>query len=218
VSDSKPDGYLAVPPNGRGSGVLVLHPWWGLNDATKAFCSRLADAGFIAFAPDLYYGQVAETIAEASALGSALDARQHEVKAEIADAASFLSERVGEDDRGLAVVGFSLGAYYALDLSVADPDHIRSVVIFYGTRPGDYLSSRAAYLGHFAETDEFEPQADVDALETALHSADRPVTFYRYAGVGHWFFEPDRADAFNETAAHLAWDRTVTFLNSATIG
>jgi carboxymethylenebutenolidase len=115
------------------------------------------------------------------------------------------------------VIGFSLGAYFALDLSVTDPEHIRSVVIFYGTRPGDYRSSRAAYLGHFAETDEFEPQSDVDKLEAALGRAGRPVSFYRYSGTGHWFFEPDRSQAFNQAAASLAWDRTLAFLKRSSI-
>lgn len=49
---TQPDGYLAVPRTGKGSPVLVLHAWWGLNDTTKAFCRRLAEAGFVAFAPD----------------------------------------------------------------------------------------------------------------------------------------------------------------------
>jgi carboxymethylenebutenolidase len=30
--------------------VLVLHAWWGLNDTMKAFCNRLAESGFTAFA------------------------------------------------------------------------------------------------------------------------------------------------------------------------
>lgn len=58
--------------------------------------------------------------------------------------------------------------------------------------------------GHFAENDEFEPQTDVDALEDALRQAGRLVTFYRYPGTGHWFFEPDRTDAFDAAAAELA--------------
>jgi carboxymethylenebutenolidase len=207
---AQPDGYLAVPPTGDGRAVLVLHAWWGLNDAMKAFCARLAESGFVAFAPDLYRGKLADSIADAKTLSSALDADQ--AKADIANATVFLQERAGQANRGLAVIGFSLGAYFALELSVADPEHIRSVAVFYGTGPTDYSRSRAAYLGHFAETDEFEPQAEVDKLEAALRGAGRPVTFHRYAGTGHWFFEPDRSQAFNQAAASLAWDRTLAFL------
>jgi carboxymethylenebutenolidase len=212
MSHAQPQGFLAVPPAGRGPGVLVLHAWWGLNDALKAFCNRLAESGFTAFAPDLYHGKVADTIAAAEALGSALDANELQAKAEIAQAALFLSAHGAQTGRGLAVVGFSLGAYYALDLAAADPEHIHSVVLYYGTGGGDFSRSQAAYLGHFAEDDPYEPQSNVEALEAALRAAGRPVTFHRYPAVGHWFCEPDRKEAYNQAAASLAWDRTLAFL------
>jgi carboxymethylenebutenolidase len=214
MTHAQPQGFLAVPPTGKGPGVLVLHAWWGLNDTIKAFCNRLAESGFIAFAPDLYHGQVADQIAEAETLGKALDANHLQAKAEIAEATLFLRERVGSAGRSLAVIGFSLGAYYALDLAAADPEHIRSVVLFYGTGGDDFSSSRAAYLGHFAENDQFEPQSNVDDLEDTLRRAGRPVTFYRYPGTGHWFFEPDRPQAYHPAAASLAWERTLEFLKA----
>ena len=212
MTQPQPQGILALPPTGAGQGVLVLHAWWGLNDTIKAFCARLAQAGFVAFAPDLYHGQVADTIPDAETLGKALDTNYLQARAEIAEAATFLSKRAGQAGAGLAVIGFSMGAYYALDLAAADPAHIRSVVLFYGTGGGDFSSSKAAYLGHFAENDQFESQANVDDLEAALKRAGRPVTFYRYPGAGHWFFEPDRIQAYNQAAASLAWDRTLAFL------
>lgn len=216
MTHSHPQGFLAVPPTGAGPCVLVLHAWWGLNDTIRAFCTRLAESGFVAFAPDLYHGKVADTIPDAEALGSALDANYLQAQADIAEAARFLSDYVGQTGRDLAVIGFSLGAYYALGLAAADPEHIRSVVLFYGTGGGDFSNSSAAYLGHFAENDEFEPQANVDALEDYLRRAGRPVNFYRYSGAGHWFFEPDRTQAYNEAAASLAWDRTLAFLQDRT--
>jgi len=212
MTHSHPQGFLAVPPAGEGPGVLVLHAWWGLNDTMKTFCTQLAESGFVAFAPDLYHGKVAEDIADAETLGKALDSNYLQAKAEIAEATIFLNERAGQAERGLAVIGFSLGAYYALDLAAADPEHIRSVVLFYGTGGGDFSNSRADYLGHFAENDEFEPQSNVDELEETLRRAGRPVTFYRYPGTGHWFCEPDRTQAYNQAAASLAWDRTLAFL------
>jgi carboxymethylenebutenolidase len=210
----QPLGFLAVPPAGAGPSVLVLHAWWGLNDTMKAFCTRLADSGFTAFAPDLYHGRVADTIPDAEALGSALDADHLQAKAEIAQAAGFLKETVGQAGRGLAVIGFSLGAYYALHLADAQPDDIRSVVLFYGTGGGGFGNPKAAYLGHFAGDDEYEPRSNVDSLEVSLRLAGCRVTFHRYPGTGHWFFEPDRLQAFDPAAASLAWDRTLSFLRS----
>jgi carboxymethylenebutenolidase len=214
MTDHQPQGYLALPPTGKGPGVLVLHAWWGLNDTIKAFCNQLAEAGFVVFAPDLYHGKVAETIPQAEELGSALDANHLQAKAEIADAVTFLSQRVDQPDQGVAVVGFSLGAYYALDLATTDPTQIRAVVVFYGTGVFEHGDSRARYLGHFAEDDPFEPLENVDALEESLKDAGRPATIYRYPGTGHWFFEPDRADAYDHAAATLAWDRTLAFLKT----
>jgi carboxymethylenebutenolidase len=211
MSTTQPEGFLAVPPSGIGGGVLVLHAWWGLNNTIKAFCNRLAQSGFVAFALDLYHGQVADTIDAAEALGKALDANYRQAQAEIANAAAFLSQRAGQAGRGLAVIAFSLGVYYALQLAADDPELIRSVVLFYGAGDGDYSASKAAYLGHFAENDPYEPPSNVDEMEEALRRAGRPVTFYRYKGVGHWFCEPDRP-AYNQAAADLAWDRTLAFL------
>lgn len=215
MTQPQPDGFLAVPPSGSGPGILVLHAWWGLNDTIKTICTQLAEAGFVAFAPDLYHGKIADNIPDAETLGSALDANQDQAKAEIIEAVNFLAEQTGEN---LAVLGFSLGAYYALDLSAAAPRYIRTVVIFYGTGPDDFSHADASYLCHFAEKDVYEPQPNVDHLAKALQSAGRPATFYIYADTGHWFFEPDRPDAYNPAAAALAWERTLTFLkNSATL-
>lgn len=206
----QPEGTLAVPRSGAGPGVLVLHAWWGVNDTIKAFCRRLAEEGFVAFAPDLYHGQVATSIEEAEHLSSTLDGQQ--AKADIANAVNFLAEQAAPGEHGVAVIGFSLGAYFALELSNRDPERIGAVIVFYGTGAQDFRRSKASYLGHFADMDPYESEADVDWLEETLREAGRPVTFYRYQGTGHWFFEPDRADAYDQAAASLAWERTLTFL------
>ena len=215
MTQAQPDGYLALPATGTGNPVLVLHAWWGLNDTIKAFCTRLADAGFIAFAPDLYHGKIADTIPDAESLGKALDATYMQARAEVVEAAHFLVERAGQAGRGLTVIGFSLGAFYALDFAAAQPDLAHSVVLFYGTGGGDFSTSKAAYLGHFAEQDDFEPLANVEDLAAALRKTGRSVDFHVYPGVGHWFFEPDRTQAYNAAAAKLAWERTLAFLRRA---
>jgi len=204
-------GYLAVPAQTNAPGVLVLHAWWGLNSIFKSLCDRLAGEGFIAFAPDLYHGKVADNIADAESFGKALDTNHLQAKAEIAQATRFLNERVGQAERGLAVIGFSMGAYYALDLAAADPEHIRSVVLFYGSGGVDYSKSRAAYLGHFAGNDEFEPLEGIRAMEAEMRTSELRVTFHIYPNTKHWFFEENRPE-YDPQAAGLAWSRTLEFL------
>src|SRR5689334_7941394 len=58
---------------GEGPGVLVIHPWWGLNKTIKGMCDRLAKEGYVVFAPYLYHGKVATTIADAESLSGKLE-------------------------------------------------------------------------------------------------------------------------------------------------
>lgn len=206
-------GYLALPPAGKGPGVLVLHAWWGLNGVIKDVCDRFAKLGYVAYAPDLYGGQLATTIEEAEQLSSQLNMDVQQAKVHTQEAVKKLLQHVEDPTIGIGVVGFSLGAYYALQLSGDDPEHVRAVVLFYGAGDGDFDRARATYMGHFAENDPYEPAESVNWLEGALKSAGRTATFYHYEGVGHWFFEPDRAEAYNKAAAEVAWERTVDFLN-----
>ena len=215
MTQSQPDGYLAVPAAGSGRSVLVLHAWWGLNDTIRGLCDRLAAEGFVAFAPDLYHGRVTDTIEGAEALSGSLDAAG--AAADVAAAVRYLGEQFDpvvhdRDGHGLAVVAFSLGVWFAMGASTAFPEQIRKVVIFYGSAPGDYSASRASYLGHYAANDPYEPREYVDETEANLRDAGRPVTFHHYPGTGHWFFEPDRVEAYDAAAAGLAWDRTLAFL------
>lgn len=209
MATSDLSGYLAS--RGQGPGILVLHPWWGLSAAVRAACDRLAGHGYVAYAPDLYHGRLAHTIDEAQALADQL--QPEAASADIARAVEALQARSGPN--GLGVVGFSLGAFFALRLSATDPARIRAVVLFYGTGDGDFNRARAEYLGHYAENDPYEPAENVAWVEGALTTAGRPVTFHHYVGAGHWFCEPDRPDAYNAPAAELAWERTVKFFQHA---
>lgn len=200
--------YLARPNATAAPGILVLHAWWGLNDDVKGVCDSLAAHGYVAYAPDLYGGRVATSIAEAERLSQHLDAAQ--ASAEVQQAAHTLAHAA--DSRDIGVMGFSLGAYFALKLSDEMPDLVRAVAVFYGTGHYNFAHARARYLGHFAENDPYEPAEAVDGLAQALAAVNRPAELYRYAGVGHWFCEPSRPDAFAADAAALAWQRTLAFL------
>ena len=216
MTPSQTQGFLAVPPGGTGPGVLVLHAWWGLNDFFRDFCNRLALAGFVALAPDMFSGKVVRTIDEANQHLSQFN-EVEEVPPIILKAVDDLGKNPVVTGNRLAVVGFSMGAYWALWLAAQKPKRIGAVTIFYGTNggDGDFQQSKAAFLGHFAENDEFEPQSNVDNLEETLRRAGRPVTFYRYPGAGHWFFEQDVSQAYNPAAARLAWERTLAFLKQS---
>jgi carboxymethylenebutenolidase len=201
-------GYVAAPAGG-GPGVLVLHAWWGLSDGIRRYCDRLAEAGFVALAPDLCGGRTAGTIEEAKALAGELD--DDTAIRPAADGIERLPAHPAMRGQ-LGVVGFSMGVWFALDLSAKHED-VEAVVLYYGTAGEiDHGRGRAPVLGHFAERDEYEPADEVASLEDDLRRARRPVRFEVYPGVGHWFAEEDRPEAYDAAAASLAFRRTVGFL------
>jgi len=210
INQTSAPAYLALPPAGSGPGVLVLHAWWGLNPFFKSVCHRLARAGFVALAPDLYGGKLATTASQAQLLMAQTDFEQ--VQATIIGSLAYLGGLPAATGRGLGTLGFSMGASWALWLSTFLPQEVAAVVLFYGTDQVDPVEARAAYLGHYAETDEFEPVEGVSQLEFTLQSAGLETHFYTYPGAQHWFFESNQPQAYNPKAARLAWHRTLHFL------
>lgn len=215
MTDLKPgaptaQGYLALPDGGSGPGVLALHAWWGLNDCFRAICDRLAAAGFVVLAPDLFGGAVARTVEQAEALVGQADSPAIERVA--LAALNRLRDHPAVDGRPLGALGFSFGAAWAIHLAAERPADLRAVTLYYGAYTVDFSKARAAYQGHFAESDPYEPAEGVAEMEAAMRAAGREVAFYTYPGTGHWFAENDRPDAYRRDAAELAWGRTVAFL------
>lgn len=202
--------YLATPQSKATAGVLVLHAWWGLNPFFKDFCDRLAEEGFVALAPDLYHGAVAATIDEAKRLRS--KAKRDMLEKEIPQALKQLRAQSGVNKVG--VVGFSMGAHWALRLVEQKSSSIAATVLFYGARGGKYAGTKSAFLGHFAENDDWVAESGVKKLQKTLTAAGKEAAFHVYPGTTHWFFERDRAEAYNAKAAKLAWERTIEFLRA----
>lgn len=208
--------YLALPKNGlRGPGVVVLHSWWGLNEFFKKVCDRLAQQGFVVAAPDLYNGAVATTLEDAEKLSESLDREQALIK--VVGTAEFLKTHPLVQGSRMGAVGFSMGASWALRLSMVEPKDIAAVVLFYGTGEGNFSLANAAYLGHFVPQDPWETDQDIQNLEDALRSAGRETVFYTYLGTNHWFMEENRVKEYNPQAASLAWQRTLDFLKKQLI-
>ena len=202
-------GYLALPSEPDGPGVIVLHAWWGLNAFFKGLCNRLASDGFVAFAPDLNDGKVAMTVEEAKQLMSESNhERKHAIVAALVD---FMGSRPEVQKGPLSLVGFSMGAAWSLVLAGERAQDIRKVVLFYGTQNDDFTKIKAEVLGHYSDSDEWEPIDDVRAMEADMQKAGLNTNFHVYPNLNHWFFEDDRPE-FDSEAAEVAWKRTLEFL------
>jgi len=190
------------------AGVLVLHPWWGLNDDVLASAERLRGDGYAVVAPDVYHGRVATTIDEAKALLHELNASSERAITEIREA---LAKLLREADR-VAVLGWSMGVGYGWQLAAERADVVRGLVAYYGF--GDPDAARLPpILGHFAEHDEFDSVDEVRRTERALKERGHIAEFHVYPGTKHWFDEPSRP-GFDKAASTIAWERTLAFLDT----
>jgi carboxymethylenebutenolidase len=212
-------GYLAVPAGEPKFGVIVLHSWWGLTPFFREICDRLSSEGFVAFAPDLNRGKVANTIEEAKNLISNRDFNW--TRSVVLGSVEIMRERLrGEAPTSarvpvqpLGVIGFSMGASWALVLASEAADQVSCAVLYYGVEGVDFSKVRASFLGHYAEEDEWTPIRWVQQMEADMQEAGLEARFHSYTGVGHWFCEADRPEAYNAQAAELAWERTIRFFH-----
>jgi len=205
VNGKSANAYLASPSNG-GPGVLVLHAWWGLKPFFKELCDQLAEHGFTALAPDYYQERIANTIDEAKAL---LEQRDIELMGDTLKAAKdyLVSLRPGHP---IGVMGFSMGAAWSLAVAAHEPD-VAAVVLFYGINEVDFSKVKAKVLGHYSDSDEWEPLEGVREMEQIMKNAGVDATLHIYPKVGHWFVESDRPE-YDSRAAPQAWHRTFQFL------
>ncbi len=202
-------GYIAAAEQG-GPGVVVLHAWWGLTPFFKSVCDRLAAEGFVAFAPDLNRDRTAATIEEAKQIMAERDLEL--TQAIVTSAVTQVLANPATRGTRLGIVGFSMGASWALWLASQKPHDVAATVLFYGTEDVNFNTMQAAILGHYAEHDEWEPLDSVRQMEADMRAAGRDVTLHIYPEAQHWFFEEDRPAAYQAGAAQLAWERTVQFL------
>lgn len=209
VGGKSANAYLAIPSQTNAPGVIVLHPWWGLNPFIKRLCDRLASEGFVAFAPDLNEGRVATTIDEAKEIMSSLDGQR---KYDVAMAAvDFLRARPEVRQGAFALLGFSMGAAWSLVLASERPEDFHKAVLFYGAGEGDFTKIKAEILGHYSDADEWEDFNYVRSMENEMRQAGMTTNFHVYPQLPHWFFEDDRPE-YDPEAAELAWTRTLEFL------
>ena len=196
---------ILMPPNGSGPGVLVAHPWWGLNQTIRDYGAALAREGFVVGMPDLFDGAVTTTIegAQQQAQSNWPTATERLTKA--------LHELADKTGGPVGAVGLSYGAFHLMRLLETDVP-LRALAIYYATF-SPLPARHAPILAHLAEKDSEESAADMEALRAALTAAGPPNAAFIYPDMRHWFAEADRPEYAPEIAA-LAFQRTADFLRA----
>lgn len=205
-------GYFAQTPGRKGPGVVVIQEWWGLVPHIKSVAERLAEAGFLALAPDLYHGKFAKSPGEAERLMMAMNIDKAEK--DLSAGVSYLQEHTANPTGKVGVIGFCMGGALALYAAARNPD-IAACIVFYGAHPKirpDLPSLNAAVLGIYGENDKSVTVKSARDLEKKLKDLGKSVEIQIYPGAGHAFFNDERPEVYNKSAAEDAWKRSLDFL------
>jgi carboxymethylenebutenolidase len=211
--------YIARPEELPAPAIIVLQELFGVNADIREKCNELAEQGFIAIAPDLFWRQ--EPGVDLGVRSEAdwqhglrlyqaynRDEGVRDIKDTI-DAVAKMPECTGK----IAVLGYCLGALMTFLTAVRC--HVGAAVAYHGGDTEKYLGEvdglHASLLMHLAEEDEFMSKPAQAAIKTAL--AGKPnATVYSYPGQCHAFSRHNGAH-YNAKAAAMANGRTSEFLN-----
>jgi len=205
--------YVARPKKDKKySAVVVIHENRGLNAHIEDVARRAAKAGFLAIAPNALssLGGTPENADEARSKFQQLKAEdnlQNFIKV-----FDYLPGR--KDCNGkYGCVGFCWGGAMSNNLAVNVPS-LKAAVAFYGRQPAatDVPKIKAAIQLHYGEMDEGVNKG-IAAYEEALKNNKITYELYMYPGAQHAFHNDTAPTRYNETAARLAWQRTIDFFN-----
>jgi carboxymethylenebutenolidase len=212
--------YISRPKTLPAPAVVVLQELFGVNADIRKTCGELAEQGFIAGAPDLFWRQepgvdLSNVTSEADwqhglRLYHAYD-RDAGVK-DIKDTVNAVA-RLPECTGKVAVLGYCLGGLMVFLTAVREG--VDAAVAYHGGDTEKYLGEvdglHAPLLMHLAEEDEFISKAAQAEIKAAL--AKKPnATVYSYPGQNHAFSRHGGAH-YNAEAAARAHERTYAFLN-----
>lgn len=209
-------GYLALPQSGSGPAVIVIQEWWGLVGHITNVADRIAQAGFVALAPDLYHGAIAKEPDEAMKL--LMDLAIDKAALDIAGAAKYLSDRRDVVGKGVGVIGFCMGGSLAL-WSATLSEEIVATVGFYPGQPWSRMSpiwenySGKHAIIHCSEQDGTSAATGIQEAINAIRSAGGSAEAFDYSGTNHAFFNDERPEVYDAPASAKAWQRTLAFFN-----
>jgi carboxymethylenebutenolidase len=212
------DAYTVFPEGGPGPGIVVLQEIYGVGPYVRRAAERLAELGYVALAPDLYWriepNKVFEHTEEGTQQAIAFAERLDSGMA-VNDAGAALGHvrALREVGHSAGVLGFCLGGSLAYMVAAqSDPD---AVVCYYGSAISGALDQAdlitCPTLFHFGGSDPFIPRGDIDRVKELVDT--RPdMELHIQDDAGHAFDNHEAPMFHNPSAAEAAWGVTESFL------
>jgi carboxymethylenebutenolidase len=210
--------YVVQPKNLPAAAVVVLHEVFGVNADIRQTCGEIAEQGFIAVAPEMYWREEVDVDLSVTSeadwqhglrLNQAFD--RDAGARDIRDTAILAAKLPGCTGK-VAVLGYCIGGLMTfLTTARFGAD---AAIVYHGGDTEKYLDEThridAPLLMHLGEEDEFISRPAQAEIKAAL--AGRPnATVYSYPGQYHAFSRHNGAH-YNAAAAALAHERTYEFL------
>jgi len=213
--DNPITGYLARPKRGEPPypAVLLIHEWWGLNDNMRAMARRLAQAGYVALAVDLYEGETAQKPEQARALMQ--QAMEQEARLERNLEQAFFYLDLMPTTGKIASIGWCFGGGWSLRTALMLPQQLDASVIYYGelvTDPERLAKLEVPILGLFGSEDAVVAPERVRQFDQVLEELGKPHEIHLYAGAAHAFANPS-GESYEPAVAEQAWEETMAFLD-----
>jgi dienelactone hydrolase len=194
--DTKLQGFVAWDPSisGKRPGVLVVHEWWGNNQHARNQAERLAKAGYVGFAVDMYgNGKVATHPSDAKAFMVEATSDFGREKARFDAALALLKQRPEVDPTKIAAIGYCFGGGVALDM-LRSGESFSLVATFHGAlaskqplKPGN----KTRVLVMHGAADPMITQQQLAAFKKELSAANVRYEVIEYPGAKHGFTNPD---------------------------
>jgi carboxymethylenebutenolidase len=209
-------------PTGTGSfpAMVVIQHQGGVDEFVEKMTLRLANAGYVAAAPDLYHRDGPDCQDDIAARRSRLGDRR--IINDVNACVSFLQNRDSVDRNRIGIVGFCMGGRVVYLMAAANPVFKAAVAYYAGNTFrawGRDLASpfeRTAEIhcplqGHFGEDDKNPSPEDMAKLDAELTRFNKPHEFFSYPGAGHGFMDSTK-ESYRRDADEASWSRTLDFL------
>jgi dienelactone hydrolase len=219
-------GFLAYDDavKGKRPAVLVVHEWWGHNAHARNAATKLAKAGYVGFALDMFGKGKVTTHPEDAKAFVAEAMKDPEVKKARFDAAlETLKKQPQVDAERIAVIGYCFGGGVALDMARAGED-LKALATFHGSlKPSGKPAEKGTFkpraiLVQTGGADPMVTKDQVNALEQEMKAAGVTVQVITYPGAKHGFTNPaaDKAGveglAYDAKADRQSWDALLKYL------
>lgn len=227
AGDIEIPAYRAMPATGGPFAiVLVVQEIFGVHEHIKDVCRRLARAGYMAIAPQMYVRQ-----GDVSGLGSIDEVRAIVAKVPDAQVMSDLDAAVayaaasGKGDvKRLGITGFCWGGRVTWLYAAHNPN-LRAGVAWYGRLTGEPTQLtpkhpvdvapdlKAPVLGLYGSADQGIPVETVERMRAACASAGKSCEIVLYEGAPH-AFHADYRPSYRAEPARDGWNRLLTFFTT----